>query len=868
MPRIECPYPGLAPFTEEDARFFFGREGETGQVLEQVAGSRLTLLYGESGVGKTSLLRAGVLPRLQEAGKVPVYFKDWRRDAIGSLRAAVAAAVAEPAAEVPASLGDYLEAATRGHEAELVIVLDQVEECFVYHGEEGGSVAGQLLDAVRRADLPVRFLVAMRGDTFSRLDRFRHLAGDLRIGTFRLGPLRGEGARDAIEKPVRMYDALKPEERRFGGVEIEPALVDKVIDQVRRGRLSMDESGHGRSADLEGCEAAFLQLVMTRLWYHEIESASRTLWSRTLDELGGAATIVHGALEEALDTLSAEERETCALLFPYLVTPAGAKVACSAEELAEHARTSPESVGKLLQRLADDELRILAPASSGGGEAPAYEIRHEALGPAILQWRRRYRRRMAVLSYEAEVARCRVQLEEERLRERNLRWMLAAVVVLLVAALGAVLFTASRVREARRAADLAGGAGAAEIRELRSAAEERDQARSESRRLASELAAAVANEHRLRERISSYDKLLEDSQSTLRSLEPQGGAARRDLRQLEANLQAAIDEADRLREQLHEADARYREFESLKEEPGAEDSGQPNLADLIRKLEEERDRLKSELAEETRLRTELADQAVGLARWNDVLERTVGELRAYLVENSSGTFVELVERRLDAFDGMALLLLAVESLGGAGAVDAVRSIDLKGEAYYPRLQQSVPVRFFFELPDRIYLELGTVPDPIVLAVSGGRGRRRTSAGMQELTASEERLVAVFRENPFSVLQRRGEADFLVGSVETRQVDGLTVAIVAFEAQGGMFSIGVEPGSGEVKSLSYLRRDEAGRHDEISQVYSRSDTVDGVEVAYSVVYGIDDETVLELAVESIRVNEALDDAPLEALENLR
>lgn len=61
---VACPYVGLVPYTEEDSRFFFGRERETRQVVANLFASRLTLLYGASGVGKSSVLRAGVLHEL------------------------------------------------------------------------------------------------------------------------------------------------------------------------------------------------------------------------------------------------------------------------------------------------------------------------------------------------------------------------------------------------------------------------------------------------------------------------------------------------------------------------------------------------------------------------------------------------------------------------------------------------------------------------------------------------------------------------------------------------------------------------------------------------------------------------------------
>ena len=97
---VDCPYVGLVPYTEEDARFFFGRERETRQVVANLFASRLTLLYGASGVGKSSVLRAGVLHELERRaarsaaqGEAPeqlaIYLKDWQGDIVSRLREAL-----------------------------------------------------------------------------------------------------------------------------------------------------------------------------------------------------------------------------------------------------------------------------------------------------------------------------------------------------------------------------------------------------------------------------------------------------------------------------------------------------------------------------------------------------------------------------------------------------------------------------------------------------------------------------------------------------------------------------------------------------------------------------------------------------------
>ena len=74
----ENPWPGLMPFTEATQAFFHGRDAEAAELLRRVRPERLTILFGQSGLGKTSLLCAGLFPRLRTADLLPVYIRlDW-----------------------------------------------------------------------------------------------------------------------------------------------------------------------------------------------------------------------------------------------------------------------------------------------------------------------------------------------------------------------------------------------------------------------------------------------------------------------------------------------------------------------------------------------------------------------------------------------------------------------------------------------------------------------------------------------------------------------------------------------------------------------------------------------------------------------
>src|SRR5438552_15322810 len=120
--------------------------------------SRLTVLYGASGVGKTSLLQAGVAHRLRrEQHAVVVVFSAWTGNAVANLLDAVEAAAGDDAGAFRrgAPLADVLAAWTRRLDTELYIVLDQFEEDFLYHANEqrSGTLAEGLPEGRRCAGL-------------------------------------------------------------------------------------------------------------------------------------------------------------------------------------------------------------------------------------------------------------------------------------------------------------------------------------------------------------------------------------------------------------------------------------------------------------------------------------------------------------------------------------------------------------------------------------------------------------------------------------------------------------------------------------------------------------------------------------------
>ncbi len=380
------PYKGLAPFedSELDAAFFFGREREQGVITANLTAARLTLLYGSSGAGKSSILRAGVVRRLRAlpGPLAVVLFEDWRGDPGRRLREEVAATAGVGA---DGSLADTLEAASARLAGELYVILDGAEEYFVYHGDEHepGTFAADFPDAVTRPGLRAYFLLALREDALAALDPFKSRIPSLYANSVRLEHLDRHAAREAIDGPLEQYNRMTPE----APVGIEPELVEAVLDQVATGKVGLGGAGRGAvdgGASGGRVETPYLSLVMERLWQTEQAAGSRLLRMSTLEALGGAEQIVRDHLDDALELLPAESREAAAEMFNHLVTPSGTKIAHSVSDLAEYASVREGELEPVLQTLASE--RILRPVAGDGGSG-RYEIFHDVLANAVLAWR-------------------------------------------------------------------------------------------------------------------------------------------------------------------------------------------------------------------------------------------------------------------------------------------------------------------------------------------------------------------------------------------------------------------------------------------------------------------------------------------------
>src|SRR5215471_21720866 len=163
LPPNFCPYKGLQPYTETDRAYFFGRERDQEIIAANLYSAPLTILYGASGVGKSSVLLAGVVPALRQTPRLAIMvFRAWQNAAFVSafknevLRAArQSIGNKDISVDLSLPLDEFLLECTRALHGTILVILDQFEEYFLYHpsSQAADGFDGEFARAVNRKEI-------------------------------------------------------------------------------------------------------------------------------------------------------------------------------------------------------------------------------------------------------------------------------------------------------------------------------------------------------------------------------------------------------------------------------------------------------------------------------------------------------------------------------------------------------------------------------------------------------------------------------------------------------------------------------------------------------------------------------------------
>ncbi|MCC6178679.1 MAG: TIR domain-containing protein [Chloroflexi bacterium] len=356
-----CPYRGLENFEEADADIFFGREPDVQRLLEQLKGARFLAVLGPSGSGKSSLVRAGLVPALRR-GQVPES-ESWATQILRPggrpLEELAARLVAlDPRAgmlrTVDELAGDRrgLHAATafaltdRSPRSRAVWVIDQFEEIFTLCHDDAARARflDNLLYAATVPDGRCTVVLTMRADFYPRCASYPELAQQVAASQYLVSPLDEAGLRRAIVEPAHAV-----------GLGFEPGLVETILDEVaaRPGALPL------------------LQHALLELWKRRRGS---TLSLAAYKESGGVEGALRQSANETFDRLTADQQATARDVLLRLTQPGegteDTRRRATLDELVPQGRA--EAVEAVIRGLTDARLLTVSRSDTpASGDGPA-----------------------------------------------------------------------------------------------------------------------------------------------------------------------------------------------------------------------------------------------------------------------------------------------------------------------------------------------------------------------------------------------------------------------------------------------------------------------------------------------------------------
>ncbi len=451
----DAPWPGPAAYTERDSGFFHGRAAETAELHRLLHAEPVCVLYALSGLGKTSLLQAGVFPRLRADGWLPVRVRLDHRDLdddglpVHPLPAQVLDLVAQAAQAQGISVpewsltddtltaafherGERLWGAREDEPVTPVLVFDQFEECWTQTRNRPaararaeallGEVAA-LIDWRGKGPLqpaPVRVVFSLREDQLAPLDALRPLFPGLRRARLRLLPFTAAQATEVVEIPGGCLlddGASEAIVSTFASRDVDRPIADPALLSIFCWRLNEDRRSPERQA---GTITAVRAIALRGEFVQQFYDAAFALLPP----------------EQSLAARRFVETD--------LIDAAGFRSSAGFEHAEKKYDLGPGSLETLV------DARLLHPVDRSGGHRHV-ELVHDRIGEEAMRQRTLREEAEAQAQSAAQTAQLRANLTKARLRTL----ILTALTFLALAAMAFALFMRQQAEQARIEAEVA-----------------------------------------------------------------------------------------------------------------------------------------------------------------------------------------------------------------------------------------------------------------------------------------------------------------------------------------------------------------------------------------------------------------------------
>lgn len=281
----KSPFKFLDSYTKEDKNIFFGRERETEELYQKVFESKILLVYGITGTGKTSLINCGLANKFNDSDWLPIYIRRNQNilESVTNELSKVSFDQKKVGTDKKAIL-KLLQSVYLDNFKPIYLLFDQFEELFIFGNQDERKEFVDLIDAVNQSDIQCKCLFVLREEYLANITEFERTIPEFFQNRIRIEKMSPAKALETITGPCKAV-----------GIEIEEQVADDLLQKV--------------SKDKSHIELTYLQVLLDKVYQlAEKESDDRiSITKDIVQKIGDVEDILGGFLEQQIKTFENSE---------------------------------------------------------------------------------------------------------------------------------------------------------------------------------------------------------------------------------------------------------------------------------------------------------------------------------------------------------------------------------------------------------------------------------------------------------------------------------------------------------------------------------------------------------------------------------
>lgn len=381
------PFPGIRPFLTTDSHFFFGREVQTDELHSKLLKNRFLAVIGSSGTGKSSLVRAGLIPILLKEGNWEVLTMRPGNDPISNLANAINTnkVFANADKEYTKVNLDYSSRGLvdtikeAGIQAKILLVIDQFEELFRYNSsnrDQAVRFVNLVLSAANDDHFEMAVIITMRSEYLGDCTDFRGLPEKINNGQFLIPRLTRNQSKEAIIRPLEHGEPK---------TTMRPGLVSRIINDIN----IINDIPVDPDQLLIHDQLPILQHALMRTWEKTIARGSQEITIEDYEKIGGLTNALNVHADEIYDSYPNPVKDQVKEVFKMITKISGGldrRNPIPAKLISKFIEVSIEQLGAILIKFRKSNVNFLMPpVPEKVDEETNIDISHESL---MRNWKR------------------------------------------------------------------------------------------------------------------------------------------------------------------------------------------------------------------------------------------------------------------------------------------------------------------------------------------------------------------------------------------------------------------------------------------------------------------------------------------------